>query len=101
MLQEVATVIPNDVWLESFTGTAGTATTPGTVTFANKGTDHTSTARWLLRLAEVDSFTGMWVPSSTKTPEETNPQSVSFTSDATLTPAAISERAATYLEDRS
>jgi len=35
MLQEVATVIPNDVWLESFTGTAGTATTPGTVTSAS------------------------------------------------------------------
>jgi type IV pilus assembly protein PilM len=101
MLQEVATVIPNDVWLESFTGTAGTATTAGSVTFTNKGTDHTSTARWLLRLAEVDSFTGMWVPSSTKTPEDTNPQSVSFTADAALTPAAVSERAATYLEDRS
>jgi hypothetical protein len=41
------------------------------------------------------------VPSSTKTPEETNPQSVSFSADAALTPAAISERAATYLEDRS
>jgi type IV pilus assembly protein PilM len=98
MLQEVATVIPNDVWLESFTGTAGTATTPGTVTFAAKGYDQTSTARWLLRLSEVGSLADLWVPSSTKTPEGTAPESVTFTSNANLTPAARSDRAAQYLE---
>lgn len=101
MLQEVATVIPNDVWLESFNGTAGTAGAPGTVTFAAKGYDQTSTARWLLRLSEVDSFANLWVPSSTKTPEGTIPESVTFSSNANLTPAAISDRAAQYLEDPS
>lgn len=101
MLQEVATVIPNDVWLESFNGTAGTATTPGTVAFSAKGYDQTSTARWLLRLSEVDSFAELWVASSTKTPEGTTPESVTFSSNANLTPAAISERAAQYLEDPS
>lgn len=98
MLQEVATVVPNDIWLESFTGTAGTATTPGTVAFSAKGYDQTSTARWLLRLSEVDSFADLWVPSSTKTPEGTAPETVTFSSNATLTPAARSDRAAQYLE---
>ncbi len=101
MLQEVATVIPNDVWLEAFTGTAGTAGAPGTVTFSAKGYDQTSTARWLLRLSEVDSFTDLWVPSSTKTPEGTAPESVTFSSNANLTPAASSDRAAQYLEAQS
>ena len=101
MLQEVATVIPNDVWLDSFNGTAGSATAPGTVTFSAKGYDQTSTARWLLRLSEVGSFAGLWVPSSTKTPAGTAPESVTFSSNANLTPAAISERAAQYLEDPS
>ena len=100
MLQEVATVIPNDVWLESFNGTAATATTPGTVTFSAKGSDQTSTARWLLRLSEVDSFADLWVPSSTKTPEDQTPEVVTFSANANLTRAAISERAAQYLEDQ-
>jgi hypothetical protein len=38
------------------------------------------------------------VPSSTKTPEGTAPESVTFTSNANLTPAARSDRAAQYLE---
>jgi Tfp pilus assembly protein PilN len=101
MLQEVATVIPNDVWLESFNGTAGSAMVPGTVTFSAKGYDQTSTARWLLRMSEVDSFADLWVPSSTKTPEGTTPESVTFSSNANLTPAAGSDRAAQYLEDPS
>lgn len=98
MLQEVATVIPNDVWLDSFTGTAGAAGAPGSVTFSAMGYDQTSSARWLLRLSEVDSFADLWVPSSTKTPEGTAPESVTFSSNANLTPAAMSDRAAQYLE---
>ena len=101
MLQEVATVLPTDVWLESFNGTAGTAGVPGTVTFAAKGSDQTSTARWLLRLSEVDSFDDLWVPSSSKTPEDQSPEVVTFSSTARLTPAASSDRAAQYLEDPS
>lgn len=101
MLQEVATVIPNDVWLDSFSGTAGTATAPGTVTFSAKGYDQTSAARWLLRLDEIGAFEDLWVASSTKTPEGTSPEFVTFSSNAELTPAAISERAAEYLEDPS
>lgn len=101
MLQEVATVIPSDVWLESFNGTAGTAGAPGTVTFSAKGYDQTSTARWLLRLSEVDSFADLWVPSSTKTPEGTAPETVTFSSNADLTTAAISDRVARYLEAQS
>lgn len=102
LLQEVATVLPSDVWLESFTASAGNATAPGTVTFTAKGDDQTSTARWLLRLGEVDALDDLWVPSSTKTPAgEAVPESVAISSSATLTEAAASDRVAKYLEDQS
>jgi type IV pilus assembly protein PilM len=99
LLQEVTTALPSDVWIESFTGTAGTAEAPGVVTFAAKGSDQTSTARWLLRVAEVEALDDLWVASSTKTPADgTTPESVTLSSTATLTPAARSDRAAEYLE---
>jgi type IV pilus assembly protein PilM len=85
LLQEVATAIPNDVWLTSFSGTNA-----GTINFSAMGFDQTSTARWLLRIGELASFNGLWVPSSTKAP---GPQGlVTFTSTANLTDAARSDR---------
>ena len=88
LFQEVATAIPNDVWLTAFQGQKGT---PGTVTFTAMGFDQTSTARWLLRIGDVGSFSGLWVPSSTKQP---GPRGLtSFSSTADLTPAARSDRA--------
>ena len=89
LFQEIATVIPSDVWLTSFTGQKGN---PGTVTFAGQGFDHTSTARWLLRISELRSFNGLWVSSSTKQGEGPGAL-VSFTSQANLTPQARSDRA--------
>jgi type IV pilus assembly protein PilM len=93
LVQEVAAVLPNDVWLTSFSGSRGTDTEPGTVTFNGMGFDQTSTARWILRVSELDSLSGLWVPSSTKTPEGEGPEVVTFSSNATLTPAAESGRA--------
>ncbi|MGQ0519797.1 MAG: type IV pilus assembly protein PilM [Actinomycetota bacterium] len=94
LFNDVATQLPNDVWLTSFTGKSG-----GGVNFSAKGFDQTSTARWLLRMAEVNSFSGVWVPSSTKDGEG-SASTVTFTSDANLTPAANSDRVQRFLEEK-
>lgn len=94
LFNEIATVLPNDVWLTSFNGSAGEE-----VSFTAKGFDQTSTARWLLRMAELKSFSGLWVPNSAKDGEGAT-QTVGFSSDAALTPAANSDRVQRYLEDK-
>jgi len=104
LLSEVATVIPDDVWLTAFQGhkgaaaaaTPSTAGTVGSVTFSAMGFDHTSAARWLLRMADAPSFTGVWLPSSTKSTGVGGASLDTFTSTADLTPAARSNRADTY-----
>ncbi|MDP8991547.1 MAG: type IV pilus assembly protein PilM [Actinomycetota bacterium] len=89
LFNEVATVIPNDVWLTSFNGTKGN---PGSITVQANGFDQTSTARWLLRVGELKSLSGVWVPNSAKQGE--GPAAlVSFQSQANLTPQAVSDRA--------
>lgn len=94
LFNEVATVLPSDVWLTSFTGQSG-----GAVNFSVTGFDHTSTARWLQRIGELKSLSGLWVQSSTKSAEGTV-SSVTFASDANLTPAANSDRVQRYLEEK-
>jgi type IV pilus assembly protein PilM len=89
LFNEVATVIPNDVWMTSFNATKGS---PGTVTVQAQGFDHTSTARWLLRLGELKSLAGLWVQSSAKSGEGAATV-VNFTSNANLSPQAVSDRA--------
>lgn len=98
-LQEMATVMPSDVWLTSFTGTAGTADAlaPGTVTVAGMGFDQASAARWLERIGELDSLAGLWLPSSTKS-GEAGQELITFSSNANLTPAAGSDRAARFVD---
>jgi type IV pilus assembly protein PilM len=92
LFNEVATVIPNDVWLTSFTGTKGA---PSTVNVSATGFDQTSTARWLQRLGDLESLTALWVPNSTKA--GTGPNAlVNFTSQANLTPEANSRRTSRY-----
>jgi type IV pilus assembly protein PilM len=109
LLQEIATVIPNDVWLTSFNGTkagtgtgaagatsASTAGSVGTLNVTAMGVDHSSAARWLLRIGDLSSLTGVWLPSSTK---GAGASLVTFTSTADLTAAAQSgaDRANQYL----
>ena len=94
LLQEVATVIPNDVWLTSFNGVKGE---PGTINVTGMGFDHTSSARWLLRVGELDALTGLWLPSSVLSGSGAQ-ELVTFSSSASLTEAARSDRAARFLE---
>ncbi|MDQ3575170.1 MAG: type IV pilus assembly protein PilM [Actinomycetota bacterium] len=92
LFNEVATVIPNDVWLTSFNGQKGP---PGTLNVQANGFDQTSTARWLLRVGELRSLSGVWVPNSTKQGEGAA-SLVNFTSQAGLTPQAVSDRGARF-----
>jgi Tfp pilus assembly protein PilN len=107
LLQEIGTVIPNDVALTTFAGAkAGAATGTGTAAAATssvgsinvnaQGIDFTSAARWLLRVGDLPSLTGVWLPSSSK---GAGPSLVIFSSTADLTPAAKSgpERSSQYL----
>lgn len=96
LFNDVTTLLPNDVWLTSFTGSRGTAAAPGTMQVAAKGYDQTSAARWLLRMADLESLDGVWLPSSQR--EETPTRElVTFQSNARLTPEAQSDRAAQLL----
>ena len=97
LVQEIAAVLPNDVWLTSFSGSRGDALTPGTVNVQGMGFDQTSTARWILRISNLDSLAGLWVPSSTKAPTGSGRELVTFSSNANLTPAAESDRVSRYL----
>lgn len=109
ILQEIARVIPGDVWLNSFSGTlvaqqgtgagagqAGqTGLIQGSATFSAVGVDFPSTAAWLQRLASVPSFTGAWVNQATKgdvTVGAGKIRGVTFSATATLTDSARSER---------
>jgi hypothetical protein len=107
LLNEIATVIPNDVALTSFTGakaqaastgttSAATTSSVGTINVSAMGIDHSSSARWLLRVGDLPSLTGVWLPSSSK---GAGASLVTFTSTADLTPAAKSgsDRSSQYL----
>ena len=102
-IQEVATVMPGDVWLTSFSGARGDSSgetpTLGTVNFGVRGFDHTSTARWLMRMGGLPSLSGLWVPSSNK--DIGPPTSVTFSSTANLTPAVASGRAEEFSPERN
>lgn len=91
LFQQIATVIPNDVWLTSFTGTN---TAPGTVSFSAVGFDQTSVARWLQRIESLTSMSDLWVPNATK-----SGTTVQFTSTANLTAEARSKRLRAFLEE--
>jgi type IV pilus assembly protein PilM len=102
LLQEIATVLPNDVWLTAFAGQkAGDASGTGgigSINVAGMGFDQSSSARWLLRVGELKSLQGLWLPSSTKGGEGDS-ATVTFSSTANLTPQARSgtERRDRYL----
>jgi Tfp pilus assembly protein PilN len=98
LIEGIAAGMPNDVWLTSFSADRGSVGQPGTVSFEAMGFDHTSTAHWLIRLGEMPALTGLWVPSSSKTPEGAGPTVVTFSSSATLTPAAQSSRVLRFAE---
>jgi len=78
--------MPGDALVSSFQGSRAN---PGTVSMSGTGGDQNITARWIQGLARVDALGTLWVPSANK-PGGAN-QNVTFTSTATLTPAAQSK----------
>jgi len=101
LLQEIATVLPNDVWLTAFTGQKSSGQAPvrgsapsagttgvGSINVTGQGFDQSSAARWLLRVGDLQSLSGLWLSSSTRSGE--NGGTVTFSSTATLTPQAKS-----------
>src|SRR5436305_12787768 len=68
----------------------------GNINVNAMGVGHSSSARWLLRVGDLQSLTGVWLPSSSKS---AGASTVTFTSTADLTPAAKSgsERTSRYL----
>jgi len=95
LLQEIATVLPNDVWLTAFTGQKATTSsgtggaTVGTINVTGQGFDQSSAARWLLRVGDLRSLTGLWLPSSAKSGQGAG-ATITFSSTANLTPQARS-----------
>lgn len=104
LFQEISTVLPGDVWLTSFNATGATPTAlgadspnAGTITVGAIGFYQTSTARWLLRLGELESLRDLWVPSATKPPEGAERSLVTFSSSASLSEKARSNRSDRYV----
>jgi hypothetical protein len=93
VVQEVATAMPNDVWLTALTANRDAAGGAATVTFTAKTFDQGSPGRWLNRLAELPSLQDVWVSNSTLEDDPSGRRVVTFTSDATLTESAGSDRA--------
>lgn len=98
LLQEVARTIPSDVWLTSFNGQVTpapggvTAALDGEVDFSARGLDFPSVASWLQRMSEIPSFADFWVPNASSS-QLGGREIIDFTSNATLTGDARSDRA--------
>jgi Tfp pilus assembly protein PilN len=95
------TTVPGEETTTTVAGTTPT-TTPavtsalsGTVSFSAVGLDYPSVAAWIKMISELPSFSDLWVPSATEATIGTQPV-VNFTSTATLTPKAQSDRLQRY-----
>ncbi len=91
LFNNVSAAMPGDVWLTSFTGTGGEAPS---IQVSGSGIDQTSSARWILRVGELDAIADLWLPSSTLSGAIDGSSLVTFSSQASLTDAALSDRAA-------
>jgi type IV pilus assembly protein PilM len=67
----------------------------GTVSFSAVGLDYPSVAAWIKMISELPSLSNLWVPSATEATIGTQGV-VNFTSTASLTPKAQSDRLARY-----
>ncbi len=97
LIQELATVLPDDVWLDNFDGSAPEPGASGSFSVSGRGANHTSSARWLLRIDALESVTGLWVPSSITNQAPDGSSEVVFTSNAELTDRALSRRLDRYI----
>lgn len=96
LVRDVAAVIPDDVWLESFSGSRGTTGAAGTLLVTAKGAEQPSAARWLLRASEIGNVQNVWLTSSSKEAADGARPVVNFSSTAELVPDAVSKRLALY-----
>lgn len=99
LIEGVTAHLPDDVWVTSFTAARGQAAEVGSVQLSALGMDHTSTARWLQRAAELDALASPWVLSSAKAETASGP-AVQIAATAELGPGAASERLTYYLRDQ-
>jgi type IV pilus assembly protein PilM len=94
LVQEIAGAMPNDMWLTSFNGVKDPNTGATTVTFEVTGFDQSAPGRWIQRLQELPSLQDVWVSNSSfEDDANTGRRLLTFTSDATVTEAAGSDRA--------
>ncbi len=127
LLHEIATAMPNDVWLTSFNGqvaptsvvgstdstgaTSSTLAQPGqvgvepgaisgTVSFEAVGLDFPSVAAWIDQIHSVMKLQGLWVPDASRGLLGEDVKVVNFTSSASLTANARSDRADEFAEDQ-
>ena len=103
-LIELSMVIPGDAWLTTFQGTAAAPVESppfpgepagliyGSVNFGVTSFDFPGVAKWLDRMNnEFDSLVNVWVPSATKSAIGSR-DVVTYTSQANLSSAALSQR---------
>ena len=94
LIQPVTAVMPDDVWLTSFSAQRGAKAAPATVTFAATGLSEEAVVRWVRQVGAMPSITNLWVPSASKGTVN-NGVIVTFASNGEITSAAHSDRAAT------
>jgi Tfp pilus assembly protein PilN len=112
LMTELAMVIPDDVWLASFTTSAGqtegaapvpTETNPidieadepfGRIQFEGKALSMRAVATWLLRLDTVDEFLAAYLGGAERPeePDDTGIAVVEFTNTIELSEKAVSQR---------
>jgi Tfp pilus assembly protein PilN len=110
LLTEIAMVIPDDVWLENLTTSAGategaeTAPTEanpididarqtfGRIIFAGKSLSMRAVANWLIRLETVDEFLAVYLGSATQSEDETGVPVFDFSTTLELGEKAVSKR---------
>ena len=116
LLTEIAMVIPDDVWLESLTTSAGategaeavpTETNPididtrqpfGRILFGGKSLSMRAVANWLIRLETVDEFLAVYLGSATESEEE-GVRTFEFSTTLELGEGAVSKRYQQDLEE--
>lgn len=103
LLNQITTAMPADVAISTFSGqrpavtasgTAPAAVPNGTITIQAKAGGQESVANWLRSLATIPGLQNAWVESSTEV-STNGGKSVTFNSDAQVTPAAQTNRAST------
>ena len=110
LLTELAMVVPADVWLTSFTASAGTTegsaqvgtegnpvrisdeAPVGRIQFSGSALTMPGVAEWLIRLGTVNKFSAIWLNSATKAQGTEGAEIVNFESTLELNQKAYSQR---------